>query len=222
MIWMHVSELAVDRLLAGEIAGPDADAMRDHAASCARCGGLFAEAVAAQRAFAADRPALALPAPHVRHRTAVAMSAGAALAAALAVVIAWPHGGAAPAAPAAAAVRTKGTAIVGFYVAHGTDVRRGALRETVMPGDRVELYTTTTAPAWFAAISDDATGTRTVYVAPQQIEAGPERVLPAAIELDDALGAETVTGVFCPSAFDPRAIPADCTTDRFTLVKVPR
>jgi len=217
MIWMHVSELAVDRLIAGEITGADADAMRDHAASCERCAPLMADALAVQREFAAARPPLALPPPVVRRRTAVLASTGAALAAAFAVVIAWPHTASAP------AVRTKGAAIVGFFVAHGGDVRQGALREVVTPGDRIELTTSTTEPGWFAAVSDDASGSRSIYVAPQPIVPGQDRIVSgAAIELDGMLGPEIVTGVFCTHAFDARAIPDDCTRDRFTLVKVPR
>jgi hypothetical protein len=119
-------------------------------------------------------------------------------------------------------VRTKGTAIVGFYVAHGADVRRGTLRETVVPGDRVELFTTTFARAWFAAYGDDAAGKRTLYVEPRAIEPGKERLLPLAIELDATLGDEVVTAMFCDEPFDPSAPPAGCTVDRFTLVKVPR
>ena len=218
MIWMHVSELAVDRLLAGEITGADADAMRDHAASCERCAPLMADALAVQRDFAAARPPLALPLPPpvVRRRTAVLASTAAALAAAFAVVIVWPHTAAAP------VVRTKGAAIAGFFVAHGGDVRRGALREVVMPGDRIELTTSTTEPGWFAAVSDDASGTRSIYIEPQAVQPGQERVVPVAIELDGMLGPEIVTAVFCTHTFDAHAIPDDCTLDRFTLVKVPR
>jgi hypothetical protein len=215
MIWMHVSELAVDRLIAGEITGADAAAMRDHAAACERCGALLDDAFAVQREFAAARPRLELPVPLVRRRTAIVGSAMAAVAAALAVVIAWPH-----ASPAM--VRTKGDAIIGFFVDHGGAVRRGAIREVVMPGDRLELATTATAPAWFAAFSDDASGARSVYVAPVAILPGPDRVVPGAIELDGMLGPEIVTGVFCAHSFDVAEIPDDCTRDRFTLVKVPR
>ncbi len=43
-------------------------------------------------------------------------------------------------------MRAKGTAIAGFFVAHGDEVRRGAVREVVVPGDRIELFTTTTEP----------------------------------------------------------------------------
>ena len=137
-------------------------------------------------------------------------------------MVAWPRERSAP-----PEVRTKGTAIVGFFVAHGELVRRGGVRETVMPGDRIQLVTTALQPTWFAAIADDASGARSVYVEPRQLDAGRDRVVPLAIELDATLGDETVTALFCDHAFDPQAIdvaapPAGCTTDRFTLVKVPR
>jgi hypothetical protein len=223
MIWTHVSELAIDRMLAGEVPPADAAAMRDHAIGCPRCGALLGDALAVQQAFASARPALRLPVPLAARRPSrrVVLSACTALAAAAAVVLAWP--GRQP----GGEVRAKGTAIVGFFVAHGNDVRRGETRETVAPGDRIEIFTTTVEPAWFAAVGDDDTGTRSVYVAPRPIEPGRERVLPFSIELDGTLGPETVTGVFCAATFDPRAIdpempPAGCTVDRFTLVKVPR
>ncbi len=241
MIWIHVSELAIDRMLAGELPPADAEAMRDHAASCARCGELLADALDVQRAFAAevgtdghcarpwaravDRPRLELPRPHRRHTIAI-VSATTALAAGLLLGLSWPH---APesAVNAPAMVRTKGKPAIGFYVKHGADVRRGADRERVMPNDDIEFVTTTSAPAWFAAISDDAAGTRSVYASPQPVQPGPDRLVPAAITLDDTLGAEVVHGVFCPQYFDPHVIdpyapPDTCTVDHFTLVKVAR
>ncbi len=204
MITNHVSELAIDRLLAGELATLDAAALRDHAATCADCSARLDDALVTQRSFATARPALL-----VRRRRAVPVVIGSLAAISLAV-LAWPR--------ERDAVRAKGTAIVGCYVAHGSDVRRAAPIETVVPGDRIELYTTTTEAAWFAAISSDGS----VYVDPRRIEAGREQLVPTAIELDATLGTEVVTGVFCGERFDPHAPPADCTRDRFTLVKVPR
>ncbi len=206
MIRTHVSELAIDRLLAGELSLPDAHALRGHTATCRLCAAALDDALATQRAAL---PPLPLP----RRRIAPWLTAIAAAAAALAIVVTWPraHGD-------AAAIRTKGTAVVGLFVAHGDQVRRGAPRETVVPGDRIELFTTTTEPRWFAATSSDGS----VYVEPTRVEAGRERVLPIAIELDATLGTEVVTGVFCADRFDARAPPPDCTFDRFTLVKVAR
>jgi len=212
MIWTHVSELAIDRMLADEVAPVEAVALRDHAAGCARCAARLADALAVQRQFARTRPALPVP----RTRRAPVYAAVTALAAGLAIVLAWPR-------HQAPEVRTKGTAIVGFFVAHGGEVRHGSPREVVSPGDRIELYTTTTEPAWLAVIGTDVNG-RSVYVEPQRIEPGRERVLPLSIELDATLGDETVAGVFCSAAFDARTIdmavlPAGCTVDRFTLHK---
>ncbi len=205
MMQTHVSELAIDRMLAAELSLPDTVALRSHVAACARCAAALDDALATRRE---QLPSLPLPR---RSRLPALAAAGAALAAALALVVAWPR-------ERAPEIRTKGTSIVGFFVAHGDQVRRGAATETVTAGDRIELFTTTTAPLWFAATSSDGS----VYVAPTRVDAGRERVLPVAIELDASLATEVVTGVFCPERFEPFSPPPGCTTDRFVLVKVPR
>ena len=212
----HFSELSVDKLLAGELSGAAAAALRAHAADCARCGETLDDAVATRVEFKAIAIA---PWKQPRRWRSAAIAAPLAVAAALTLVLAWPR--------PADQVRTKGTAIVGFFVAHGDAVRRGTLRETVMPGDRVELVTSTTEPGWFAAISDDQLGVRSVYVPLVAIGAGHDRGIEGAIELDAQLGHETVTGVFCDHAFDPVkidvvALPRGCTADRFILDKVAR
>jgi hypothetical protein len=223
MIWTHLSELRIDRMLAGELTPGETAAMRDHAVGCQACDALLDGAIAAQRAFASAHRPLLLPiatpitAARARRRTAVFATAGA-LAAAAALLLVWPRGD-------AAAVRTKGGPMIGGYVSHDGLVYRVGQDERVMPGDRLELFTTATQPGWFAAISDDARGTRSVYVEPRFIEAGPEEVVPLSIELDGTLGREVVAGIFCAAPIDMRAIepaspPAGCTVDRLALVKV--
>jgi hypothetical protein len=210
----HASELAIDRLLAGELAPADAAALRDHAAACARCNTALDAALATRAAFAAAPPLLSLPRRRATRAVWLASGAGVALAAAALLVVTWPR------ARPADAVRTKGTAIVGFFVAHAGQVRRGAPTETVRAGDRIELATTTTAPMWFAATSSDGT----VYSAPVLVAAGRDRALPGAIELDGSPADEVVTAMFCtdPFTIDQVAAPPDgCTTDRFTLKKAP-
>ena len=226
MIWLHVSELAIDRMLAGELAAVDEAAMRDHARACSACGDRLADAEAVQREVAAN-PLPALPIARPRKRFAIPGSfvAGvAALAAVLALVLVWPHDRAVPHARVLAPTeRTKGRAIAGFFVAHAGDVRRGGVHETVTPGDRLQLFTTTQTPAWFTVVSVDAHGTRSVYIEPRVIEPGTERLLPLSLELDDSLGDETITAIFCAERLDAAAaIPTSCTTDSFTLTKVPR
>ena len=233
MMFIHVSELAIDRLLAGEVAPTDASAMRDHAASCDRCGALLADALATQTAFSAHRPPLRLPAEPparaatmtVKRCTAVAaMAATAALAAGLVGVLAWPR---ATQQQPELLVRTKGGAIVGYYVSSHGAIRRGAPHEQVAAGDRVQLFTSTTEDMWFAAISIDGRGERSVYVPAQRVAAGQDHTFGMSIELDDTLGDETVTGVFCAAPFvadtiDPAHPPAGCTTDHFVLTKASR
>ena len=219
MIWLHVSELSVDRLLAGELPAGVAAAMRDHAASCQRCNALLDDALEVQRTFT---PALEFPLPFQerapRRRIAPWVAATTALAAGVLLVFAWPRSS-----PVVEdQVRTKGAAVVGFYVAHDNQVRRGALREQVMPHDRIQLFTTTTSPMWFAIIGDDAAGARSVYVAPRPLDPGREQLLPLSIELDATLGDEQITAMFCPEPFDVMAPPAICTLDRFTLAKESR
>jgi hypothetical protein len=211
----HFSELTVDKYLAGELGRDAVASLRAHAAECARCGDALEDALAVKAAFVP-------PAVPLWRRARVLYAAPVALAAALALVVAWPRSHA-----DTAVTRAKGTAIVGCYVAHGAEVRRGALRETVMPGDRIELVTSTTDPVWFAAISDDAAGVRSVYVPATFVPPARDLIAPAAIELDATLGREVVTGVFCELPFDAKAIdpahpPAGCTTDHFELTKVAR
>jgi hypothetical protein len=219
----HFSELSVDNLLAGELTGDAAAALHAHAADCARCGETLGDAVTTREQFARIDAVPwrgITPITHVARKRWQIAAPLAALAAALALVLVWPR-----AQPDH--IRTKGAAIVGFFVAHGDAVRRGTLRETVTPGDRLELVTSTTEPGWFAAISDDQLGVRSIYVPLVKIEPGRERALNGAIELDAALGHETVTGIFCDHAFEPAvldllALPSGCTADRFTLDKVAR
>jgi hypothetical protein len=190
MIWIHVSELSIDRLLAGELPAADVAAMRDHAASCTRCGDLLADALAVRRE--------ALPRLPLPRRRAPWVAAAAALAAAGVLVLAWPHN--------AAGTRTKGTAVLGFYVSHEGQVRLGHTQESIARGDAIELYTTTTAPAWVSVVGAD----HTVYVPPTVVPASREHLLPLSIVLD---GTDTLTAAFCA---DPTA--DDCTFDHITVV----
>jgi hypothetical protein len=214
----HFSELTVDKYLAGELGREAVASLRTHAAECTRCGDALEDALAVKASFGNVHSASRFAG--LRRTARILYAAPVALAAALALVVAWPRSH-------AGTTRPKGTAIVGCYIAHGGEVRRGAPRETVMPGDRIELVTSTTEPAWFAAISDDAAGVRSVYVPAMFVSPSHDQIAPAAIELDATLGREVVTGVFCELPFDAKTIdpahpPAGCTTDHFELAKVAR
>jgi len=207
---MCVSELAMDRLLAGELQELEATAVRGHAARCTRCGGMLDDAVSVQAAFHADPPPLRLP---LARRRRFALYYAAAAAAAVLVLLVARRG------TEATGTQTKGliTPRLGFFVAHDGCVRRGATGERVVPGDRIELATSSADPGWLTVTSIDGAGVHSVYVPTRAYPAGSDQVLPFAIELDDALGLETVTATFCPM---PGA--RGCTTETFTLRKEPR
>lgn len=202
-----VSELRIDRLLAGELAPDAAARIRSHAASCAVCGGLLARAEAVARSFAAAPPPLRLPA-----RPAVRIAGwAAALAAGVALVVAAPWRGGPD------GIRTKGGPSLGLFVSHDGVVRRGASGEVVAPGDRLQPVTTADRAGWIAITAVDGAGTRTVYAAPQPVDAGRDRLLPFSIVLDDTRGPTTITAAFCPGPFALAAPPPDCTRDAVTV-----
>jgi hypothetical protein len=208
---MCISELAIDRLLAGELPLLEATAAREHATRCNRCGGMLDDAVSVQAAFHADPPPLLLPL--ARRRRFAPYAATAAAAAAVLVLLVARRGS------EQTGTHTKGLIAprLGFFVAHDGSVRRGANGERVVPGDRIELATSSADPGWLTVTSVDGAGVHSVYVPTRAYAAGSDQVLPFAIELDDALGLETVTAMFCPM---PGA--RDCTTETFTLRKEPR
>jgi len=209
---MCISELAIDRLLAGELPLLEATAAREHAIRCNRCGGMLDDAVSVQAEFHAAPPPLRLPLPFARRRRFAPYVAGAAAAAVLVLLVARRD-------PEQTGTHTKGLIAprLGFFVAHDGTVRRGATGERVVPGDRIELATSSAEPGWLTVTSVDGAGVHSVYVPTRAYGAGSDQVLPFAIELDDALGLETVTATFCPM---PGA--RGCTTETFTLRKEPR
>ncbi|MBV8757674.1 MAG: hypothetical protein JO257_10375 [Deltaproteobacteria bacterium] len=195
MIFLHVSELSIDRLLAGELPAGDVAAMRDHAAACDRCGLLLADALAAKREVL---PRLPLPRSRAPYIAAIG-----ALAAAGVLVASWPH--------PQPTVRTKGTPVLGFYVSHEGRVRLGHAHEALDRGDAIELYTTSEAPKWVAVVGAD----HTVYLPPTVVPASREHLLPMSIVLD---GSDTLTAMFCDERFELAAPPSDCTLDHVTVV----
>jgi len=195
-----VSELTIDRLLAGELADPAA--VRAHAAGCATCGGLLRDAEAIAARFATAAPPLGFPDPG-RARPVV-LAAAAALAAVLALVVWAPWRG------GESGVQTKGRPALGVFVSHAGVLRRAVSGEVVAPGDRLQLVTTSERAGSITVSATDGAGTRTVYAERQAVAAGRDRPLGFSIILDEIRGPTAITAVFC-------AAPDDCTTDGFTL-----
>jgi len=202
-----VSELMIDRLIAGELDGDAALRIRAHAASCDDCGGLLGQAEAVARSFAVERPALRLPG-----RRAIRAAAGvAALAAGVALVVSAPWRGDPD------GVQTKGRPSLGVFVSHGGELRRGVDGEVVAPGDRLQPVVTMQRAGWIAITAVDGAGMHTVYAAPQPVAAGRDRPLPFSIVLDDTRGRTAITVVFCGEPFALDQVPPGCTRDTIAL-----
>jgi hypothetical protein len=207
----HVSDLAIARLIEGELTGLEATGVREHARSCARCEAMYRHALSVQAEFGSLVPSLAT----TRRSRRVVVGGGIALAAAAAVfgvVALWPG-------RAVTTTRTKGHPVLGFFVERDGVVRRGGTGEHVRPGDRIEMFTTAHEPAWFAVTSIDGAGLHSTYITPRAIAAGVEQVVPQSITLDDTLGVEVIEGVFCDAEFEVSTPPGDCIRDRFTIYK---
>jgi hypothetical protein len=206
-----VSELLIDRLLAGELAPAVAEHARGHAAGCPRCLDLLTTAETVAKRFAEHPPGLRLPG---RHRALGVGLAGAAAAAAVVIAI-----GRSP--DRATGVQTKGRPALGFFVSHGVshggELRRGQSGELVAPADRLQLVATTERAGWIAVTGVDGSGARAIYGAPAPLAAGRDRALAFSIILDDTPGTSTITAVFCPGPFSLDRPPEDCTSDAFSI-----
>jgi hypothetical protein len=183
----------LDKLLADELDGGAAAAVRDHLARCEPCRARGAEMEERQSRFLAAPPALrrapaigsslnpplravsAAPAgtapARVRRRRGQAAS-GAVLAAAAAAAIvlgttAGPDPGEHRATPAPAPLtRTKGAGTgIRFYVEHRGAVRAGGPGEIVHPGDVLQFIHTSAEAEYLSLLSRDGGGTVSIYFA---------------------------------------------------------
>jgi len=221
-----LSDLRLDELLAGELAGDDATATERHLGECARCRTRHTALVADRAQF---RAALR---PLTRKRTAwhgPALAAGAvALAASAALVVRTPDDG----------TRSKGGARLGFVVVRGDVMRAGGPGERVHPGDTLSFLVTSARPSYVAVLGRDAAGRVSVYFPSgdraERVAAGRDLQLPQAVVLDGTLGHEQLYGVFCAAPVALAALrdatgagqlerepPEGCTVDRLAIEKLP-
>ncbi|HUS65302.1 MAG TPA: hypothetical protein VMZ28_12195 [Kofleriaceae bacterium] len=235
-----VSDLRLDRMMAGELAEEDARSARGHIDGCAMCAARLAEVEADRASFRAAPPALALPAGAVsaaaREPAWVRLRrwlwpATAVLAAAAALLV-WRVAGRG-AGNGGDTTRLKGRDHLGFYVKRGDAVARGAGGEVLRPGDTVRFTYTAQQRGYLAIASVDGAGQVSVYHADGEraaaIEPGEDAALPGGVELDAVLGAETVYGFFCRAPVAVGAVRAavagghveleGCVVDRLTWEK---
>jgi hypothetical protein len=135
--------------------------------------------------------------------------------------------------------RTKGgPASLGWVVRRGEHVFTGRPGQRLRAGDAVRFSISAREPVYVAILGLDPKRQLSVYYPEgeqlSKLEAGRDQLLPAAIELDAAAGAEQLYAVFCPSAVaistvrdaierspDSPALPGGCTLERQTLNEAP-
>lgn len=193
----HVSDLAWDRWLAGEVSGDEAVA---HAATCEACGARMRELIAGRDAFR-DRP---FPLALRRKRRAVwigALATTVAAAAAIVLVVKRPRG------PEEHDGTSKG---------RGPDLvleRGGAMLasgDVVHPGDRLQAGYTSDRDGFGAVLSLEHTRNVFAYVPSRgdlmvALPAGELRSFPESTTLDEVVGPERVILLWCelPQAITP-------------------
>lgn len=230
-----LSDLYLDRLLAGEVSDPEPG--KTHLRSCQLCAERLAAIEADREAFERDAPRLALPAPvRTPRRSWVWPVAGAATVAVAAAAVLLVLPGEEQPSQESSGVRRKGGERIGVFVKHGQAVRQGASGEVVQPGDSLRFSYATDEPSYLALISVDGADRVTVYFphagTAQAVEPGRDVALPGSTILDDTLGSETIYGLFCNHAAElepvraafaasPREppIPEGCVVDRLLIEK---
>jgi hypothetical protein len=238
-----ISDLRFDTCFAEELAPDELTSLREHLAQCARCQARQAWLVEQRRRFA---EANALPAwlapvqvdarsadkPRLRWTlTASLMSAAACALVVFGIGILRGERE-----PTLSSARSKGGQYISFFVKRGADVRRGTREQPLHPGDKLRFTYTTAAARYLAILSLDSRRRGSVYYPSGQqaarIAPGVDVALPSAVELDDAVGAESIFALFCESAIElapivsaleaqPFALPPapGCTIERLAVTK---
>lgn len=196
-----LSDLALDRLLAGELAGTLERAQaQEHLRGCAGCAARKLALVEDARRFQDEvdaggwRPA---PIEEPRRRLfgwGKGLSWGLAGACAVLAAIAFlPQGP-----PASGGLRSKGGGSLSLIARTGDGVVERVLPgDELAPGDAIRFEVTAHEAAILSILGIDASGAVTPYVRETALEAGAGQVLPGSILLDETLGPERIVAYFC-------------------------
>lgn len=222
-----LSELRLDRWLAGELTGPTRDEVESHVRGCRHCAARRDARRLEQRQFQETAPPLPFQARPAaapvqdaaavgRKRTRFvaskrALLGGAAgLAVALAAAFILVPWALSPCCGETVQVKGRGSRRMRFFVQDGVagTVREGAFGETVHPGDRIRFAFDPGAlgDRRVAILSRDAAGKASVYFpdGAQQIATPPPSsaggLVASSVQLDDTLGPETLYALYCAGA----------------------
>lgn len=229
---VHVSQLAVERFLQGELSPDERRKLEAATKECDACGRRLAGTEADDRAFAlrplpafvrerAGEPPLRALEGHTRWFRGWFLAIPAA-AAALVAVLLWPalQGGGLPeiGARGGEGVRLKGSAgpeaapplSLGFWISRGGERGVGRPGEALTAGDRIQFWYDAAGGAPFALVGVDGRGAVTTYFSSagsgRALEGGRGLRLGEALELDDAVGAERFFLCAGPVAGDVAAV----------------
>lgn len=245
-----LSEMRLDRWVAGEVASAERAEIEAHLRGCLRCSARWTAREKEKRHFKETAPPLPLgrpvtaasaPVPQRRFANRRAVGAAAALVTALAAgfligpAIRQPAGD--------ETVIGKGQQRLRFFVRDGAagTVREGRPEERVYPGDQIRFAFDGDAVRGrrVAVLGRDAAGKVSVYfphggtqaIAPP---ASADGLVPYSIKLDETLGPETLFALYCPDAValgplqaalasdTPPSWPAVCQVETVLLDKKPR
>ncbi|MBL4689697.1 MAG: hypothetical protein JKY37_34230 [Nannocystaceae bacterium] len=198
-----LSDLALDKLIVGELDGAAHASAREHLEGCTVCRSRYEEI----DGFDAELPSLVLPQTG-RGSWRAGIVTLVAAAAVLAVVL-WPKGDLPvdrveepPVDDGGPGTRTKGDGVaMEWFVRRGAAVIPGDTLTALQPGDVLGFTYSAIEPRFVAVFGRDGAGTVTDYFpdgpAATRMEPGRELPFGRGIELDDTLGDEAVYGIFC-------------------------
>jgi hypothetical protein len=205
-----ISDLTFDRWHANELSGREIDALDKHVEQCTSCQKRKATLTKAAQDYLAHYPLppVAVTAAVVplgkkwkARRALTTIAGGLAAAATLVLFVHLGNRGHSN----DAETRVKGAAHLGFHLKRGQKVLVGEDEMVVHPGDQLRFTVTSVQPTHIAVLSRDGTGTVSEYYPgngqSRAFDAVRTRSLETSIELDSALGRETLFGVFCEQPF---------------------
>jgi hypothetical protein len=204
-----LSELVLDEWAAGELSAEEQQRCAAHLAACAACRARKLALEQANTTYYAQAPDFAALSrlgakPKPARKSANLRWLGAPLLAACAALafLAVRQ----PEQPAAThETRSKGAPRIGYFVKRGGAVSRGESTTAVHPGDALRFVYSADTTYYLAIFSADARGVGVYFPSvrtAQPISAGQDVALDFSVELDDTLGRERVTALFCPEAFE--------------------